>query len=222
MGWKTWVKLVVGVLLAATSVVFITGCSQERIESAGCVGPQYSQTDIFVPADVCSQQVTSPAMPRPPSKPESAGTAPTPPAGTAASSSVTQLDRRTDLSGITAYTPFGRAIEVLRNSTRPPLNIVVFWNDLRDNAGIDQHTPVGIDIVPGASLRKNLEIILVSLSTRQTKVDYTIIDGVVVIATKDSLPKKMLLRTYDITDLSSRPADYYSGTNDDGAANQGR
>jgi hypothetical protein len=146
----------------------------------------------------------------------------TPPAEAAAASTGTRLDSRIDLSSITADTPFGRAIEVLRNSTRPPLNIAVLWNDLRDNAGIDPQTPVGSDIVPGVSLRKNLEIMLVSLSTRQTKVDYAIIDGVVVIATKGSLPKKTVLRVYDITDLSSRPADYYSETSGASITNQSR
>jgi hypothetical protein len=218
MGWEIRVKFVVGVVLGATSVVFITGCSDERAESPAFVVYQYNQTDHVVPADACSVQTKSPAIAGPAAKQEPVAVTSTQPANT----SVTQFESRSDLTGLTSDTPFGRAIEVMRNCTRPPLNIVVFWNDLRDNAGIDTQTPIGVDLVRGISLRKNLEIMLTSLSTRQTKIDYTIIDGVIVIATKNSLPKNMQLRSYDITDLASRPADYHSESSNTGAANQGR
>jgi hypothetical protein len=76
--------------------------------------------------------------------------------------------------------------------------------------------------VSGVSLRKNIEILLASLSAGRAQLDYSVVDGVVVIATKDSLPKKMLHRAYDITDLSSRPADYYSQTGVTGSATSDR
>jgi hypothetical protein len=210
-----WIKLVASAFWGIADVLLITGCCQERNESAAFDQPQYRSTDRFVPTDVGSQQITTTSPDRPLAQKESVGISSTLPTA----STDTQLDNRIDLSAITIGTPLGRAIEILRNSTHPPLNIVVFWNDLRDNARIDQHTPIGAEPVPGVSLRKNLEILLASLPA---KLDYAVIDGVVVIATKDSLPKKMLRCTYDITDLSARPADYHSGTSGAGVATPGR
>jgi hypothetical protein len=206
MVWEIKIKRAVWFLWFA-GVVFVGGCGNERIGTATLVIPEYRQTDIFIPADACSAQTALPQTKR--EQVEAISAQP-------AAASGTHIDSRADLSGITADTPFGLAIEIMRNSTSPPLNIAVLWNDLRDNAGIDTQLPVGVDIVRGISLRKNLEIILTSLSTRQTKIDYTVIDGVIVIGTKESLPRQRQLRTYDITDLSSRPADYYSAPADSG------
>jgi hypothetical protein len=218
MDWEIRFKFVVGVFLGVAIVVFIAGCSNERVEAPAPAVPQYSQTEIYIPADACSVQTAPPVIIEPAAKQERVAVALPKPADT----NGTQIESRADLSGITSDTPFGRAVEVMRSSTRPPINIVVLWNDLRDKAGIDPQTPVGVDIVRGVSLRKNLELMLESLSTRQTKIDYTILNGVVVIATKNSLPKNMQIRSYDITDLSSKPADYYTGSSDAGASNQGR
>ena len=218
MDWKIRIKVAVVFWGAAISVVFIAGCGDERVKSAAPVVPRYSQTDLVVPADACSGQTASPVIAGSSVKRGRVEDISAQPADM----SGTRIDSRADLSGITSDTPLGRAIEVIRNSTNPPLNIVVYWNDLRDNAGIDQQTPIGVDIVRGISLRKNLKIMLTALSTRQTKIDYAVIDGVVVIGTRNSLSKQMQLRTYDITDLSSRPADYYSESSNTGASNQGR
>lgn len=210
-----WVKVVAGVFWGIVNVLLITGCRKEQNESASFDQPQYRPTNRFVLTDAGSQQTTTTPTVRPLAKQENIGGVSTLPIA----STDTQLDNRIDLSGITIGTPFGRVIEILRNSTHPPLNIVVFWNDLHDNAGIDRLTPVDFEQIKGVTLRKNLEILLASLSAN---LDYTVIDGVVVIATKDSLPKKMLRRTYDITDLSAGPADYYSETSGAGVATQGR
>jgi len=222
MDRANWGKLVASAFGGIAAIVLITGCCQERIKSVAYVEPQCRSKDLFVSADAGLQQTTTTTSARPLAKRENIGVASTKPSTAATVRADMQLDSRIDFSGITADMPLGRAVEVLRNSVRPPLNIVVFWNDLRDNASIDQQTPVGVDIVHGVSLRKNLEILLASLSTRRTKLDYTIINGVIVIATKDSMPKKMQLQTCYITDLSSRPADYYSGTSGTGVATRGR
>lgn len=50
-----------------------------------------------------------------------------------------------------------------------------------------------------------------SVSARAlAKVDYCVEDGVIIIATKDSLPVRMKTRIYDITDLVSAPANYFT------------
>lgn len=222
MDRANWGKLVAAFLISILDVVIAAGCRQEQVGSTARIQPQYCSKGFVVPADVDSQQTPTTASTKPAAQKESIGAASTPQAEAAAASTDTRLDSRIDLSSIKADTPFGRAIEVLRNSTRQPINIVVFWNDLRDNAGIDRHTPVGAELIPGVSLRKNLEILLASLSAGRAKLDYAVVDSVVVIATKDSLPKKMLRHTYDITDLSARPADYYSETSGAGVTNQSR
>lgn len=104
--------------------------------------------------------------------------------------------------------PFGRAIEILRHCTQPPLNIVVLWRELEDNAGVDRNTPIGIDGLRGIRLRQCLEVLLTSISaTAATRVGYTVNHGVITIATIDSLPRpKPVARVYDISDLVAPPS----------------
>ena len=190
MSRENIIKVFAGVF--AVSAI-VAGCGRDNF-----IEPQNTQTTLIAENETANNTVIN----RKPVK-----EAPVKPA---AVQSASGIDAKTELAGITADTTFGEAIEAIRNSANPPLNIVVQWNDLRDRAGIDRQTPVGTDMIHGISLRKNLEIILQSLSTRQAKLDYTIVDGVIVIATKETLPVKTQTRTYDTTDLSSRPADYYS------------
>ena len=119
-----------------------------------------------------------------------------------------QFAKTVSLSGLTPDTPFGEAIDIFRNSTEPPLNIVVFWRDLEENSDVDRYTPIGIEPLSGVSLGQNLELILMSVSSDPTKLGYAVEKGVIIIATKDSLPTKMIRRIYDITDLVSVPVNY--------------
>ena len=104
--------------------------------------------------------------------------------------------------------PFGRAIEILRQSTRPAVNIVVLWRDVEGNAGITRDTPIGLDGVPGLRVRQYLELLLRSVSAGSSaELGYVIDGGVVIVATKSSLPKpKMETRIYDISDLAAPPS----------------
>jgi hypothetical protein len=114
-----------------------------------------------------------------------------------------------DPSAFRPNMPFGEAIDILRYSTHPPLNIVVLWNDLAEKANIDRTTPIGIDGVSGIPLRQHLQLLLLSVSAGSAaKVDYVVEKGVIIIATKESLPKRVKTRVYDITDLVSEPANY--------------
>jgi hypothetical protein len=121
-----------------------------------------------------------------------------------------QFARTVSLSGLTPDTPFGEAIDIFRNSTEPPLNIVVFWRDLEENSDVDRYTPIGIEPLSGVSLGQNLELILMSVSSDPRKLGYAVEKGVIIIATKDFLPTKMISRIYDVTDLASVPANYFS------------
>jgi hypothetical protein len=105
--------------------------------------------------------------------------------------------------------PFSEAIDILRNSISPPLNIVVLWKDLQENADIYRETPIGMDGLSGVPLRTHLKVLLMSVSGSSVeKLRYVVDDGVIIIATQSSLPRKMVTRIYDITDLVSAPANY--------------
>ena len=121
-----------------------------------------------------------------------------------------KLGKTINLSALTPETPFSEAIDILRNSTEPPLKIIVLWRDLSENADIDRDTPVGMEAVSGISLGKNLELLLMSVSAGgPAKLGYVVEKGVIIIATKDSVPRTMITRIYDVTHLLSTPANYF-------------
>ncbi|UCD52105.1 MAG: hypothetical protein JSW27_05595 [Phycisphaerales bacterium] len=115
--------------------------------------------------------------------------------------------RKTPAS-FTPEMPLSEAIDILRNATTPPLNIVVYWKDLRESAEIYRDTPIGIDGLRGLRLRQSLEILLNSLSaTSPAPIGYTVRHGVIVIATADALPaSRNTPRVYDVSDLVMPPA----------------
>lgn len=121
-----------------------------------------------------------------------------------------QSRKTIDLSDLTPETPFAEAIDILRNSTKPPLNIIVYWRDLEENSDVDRHTPIGLEAVSGVSLGKNLELMLMSVSADPKSLGYVVENGVIIIATNDFLPTKRSARVYDVTDLVGRPANYFS------------
>ncbi len=97
----------------------------------------------------------------------------------------------------------------MRNSTVPPLNIAVIWKDLQENADIYRDTPIGMNGLSGVPLRTHLKVLLMSVSGGAVeKLGFVVDDGVIIIATQSSLPKKVVTRIYDITDLVSEPANY--------------
>jgi general secretion pathway protein D len=121
-----------------------------------------------------------------------------------------QLDEIVDLSELTPEMPFSEAIEELKNSVEPPLNIIVLWRDLYDNADIDQTTPINMDAISAIPLGRALEFLLESVSGGFADLRYAVENGVIKIATVESLAVKMKTFVYDIADLIARPADYYA------------
>lgn len=117
--------------------------------------------------------------------------------------------KRTPAS-FTPEMPFSEAVDILRNCTTPPLNIVVLWREIGENAGIYSETPIGISGVSGVAVRQSLELLLLSLSGgAAAKLGYTVHGGVITIGTVDSLPApKKMTAVYDISDLVAEPARY--------------
>jgi len=112
-----------------------------------------------------------------------------------------QLERIVDLSGLGPEMSFGEALEELKNSVEPALVIVVLWRDLEEKAEIDRNTAINMDPIPAVRLGTALELLLKSISAGDAELGYVVRDGVIVIATKESLPKKLETRVYDISGL---------------------
>jgi hypothetical protein len=113
-----------------------------------------------------------------------------------------------------SFTPemaFGEAIDILRNSTTPPLNIVVLWKEIGENADVYRETPIGIDGVGGLRVSQYLELLLLSLSSSASaKLGYTVKGGVITIGTTGSLQASgKVTRVYDVSDLVAEPANYF-------------
>ena len=121
-----------------------------------------------------------------------------------------QLDEIVDLSELTSEMPLSEAIEELKNSVEPALKIVVLWRDLYDNADIDRTTPINMDAISAVRLGTALELLLRSVSGGFADLGYAVENGVITVATVESLPSKLETLVYDVTDLLGRPADFYA------------
>lgn len=119
-----------------------------------------------------------------------------------------QLDQIVDLSQLSPTMPLSEAIDILRNSVEPPLKIVVLWRDLLDNAEIEPTTAINMDGIPAVRLGTALENLLQAVAGGFADLGYVVENGVITIATLDSLPSKMETRVYDITDLVAEPANF--------------
>ena len=118
--------------------------------------------------------------------------------------------RRASFSNVTVETPFREAIDILRNSTEPPLQIVVMWRDLEDNADVYEHTPAGINGMSGIKVGTALNLVLQSVSAQSfTRIDYIVREGIIVIGTEATIGKrKMVTRVYDVSYLTSPAVGY--------------
>ncbi len=108
----------------------------------------------------------------------------------------------------TRETTFGEAIDSLRNATRPPLNIVVLWRPIRENADLFRETPIGFDSIPGLRVRQYLDLLLLSISSGTVSpLRYVVDGGAVIIGTEGALPiPRSVPRVYDVSDLVSAPS----------------
>jgi hypothetical protein len=113
-------------------------------------------------------------------------------------------------ASLTPQTPFGEAIDILRNSTTPPLPIVVLWKQLAEGAGVYRDTPIGLDGLTGLRAGQCLDLLMLSLSAgASAKLGYVVDKGVITISTTDTLPTpKLITRVYNISDLVAAPARY--------------
>ncbi len=117
-----------------------------------------------------------------------------------------QLDEIVDLSQLSPEMPLSEAIDELRNAVEPPLQIIVLWRDLTDNADIDQTTAIQMNAITAIPLSGALESLLKSVSGGLAEIGYTVKNGIITIATIESLPEELEPRVYDVTLLLGQPA----------------
>lgn len=135
-----------------------------------------------------------------------------------------QLEKVVDLSMLTEDTTFEEAIELLRNSVEPALTIIVLWGDLSENAFIERDTPINMtgEGLNNIVLRTALSRVLQAVSSGGfAELGYVVEDGVITIATTDSLPTSYKTEVYDVTDLTNPPADFDEDNQSDFTQNSG-
>ncbi len=121
-----------------------------------------------------------------------------------------QFEEIIDLSAFSPEMSFGDAIGEIKNSVEPQLKIIVDWRDLYDTAEIDQTTPINMDSLPDVPLGTGLKLLLKVVSGGFAELGYVIEDGVITIATLESLPSELEPMVYDVTDLLGSPANFFS------------
>ncbi len=114
-----------------------------------------------------------------------------------------QLETVVDLSNFSQAMSFEEVVMELEQAVDPPLQIQPNWKDLLEFADIEPTTPALMDALTGVKLSKAMDVLVSGVSSDLTAVvDYVIDEGVIVIATEDSLPKKMLTHVYEIPALA--------------------
>ena len=121
-----------------------------------------------------------------------------------------QLAEIVDLLELSRETSFSSAIDVLKNVVYPPLKIVVLWRDLYESVAIiEPTTAINMDPISAVPLGAALDSLLDAVSGGLTDLGYVVENGIITIATIESLPSKLETRVYDVTDLLGRPANFY-------------
>ena len=113
-----------------------------------------------------------------------------------------QLEEIVTLPNLEPQTAFADVIEMLENSVSPPLQIQPNWKNLLEMAEIEPPTPAGMGSLHSVKVRKALEILLASVSSEFAELNYVVDEGVILIATKDTLPDMMETRVYEIPALA--------------------
>jgi hypothetical protein len=116
------------------------------------------------------------------------------------------LDQTVDLSSITPATSFREALERIRTSIEPALPMMINWNDLRQNAFIEETSPVGVDGFGRVEIGQALELICNAVDGGKGQVSFTQRGKVLIVASKQSLGNPKSLRVIDIGELTASPS----------------
>jgi hypothetical protein len=94
-----------------------------------------------------------------------------------------RLNRVVDLSALNPDMPIAEAVEILRRSVDPPLNIVVLWNDLTAFLSVERTTPINLDGMPIVRLGTALDLLVRGLPASDEQPTWRIKGDAIVIAT---------------------------------------
>ncbi len=123
------------------------------------------------------------------------------------------MDTRVDLSAMNDETSFAEALDILSNSVRPKLPLLVLWSDLEVNALVDKDMPIGVGGFGTLKLGQALKIILANISRGGMELELAFEGRVITIGTQRGLLQKSVTRTYKIEDLTSPSYSEYGGLN---------
>jgi hypothetical protein len=98
-----------------------------------------------------------------------------------------QLDMYVDLSQLSSQTPLATAIEVLRKSVDPPLNIAVLWRDVQTNLSVEPTSPINVDGSPKIRLGTALDLLAKGLYNGSATAIWRIKGDTIVIGTAATL-----------------------------------
>ncbi len=98
-----------------------------------------------------------------------------------------QLNMLVDVSALNRQMPLEKAIDILRKSVDPPLNIVVLWKDVQTNLSVDPASPINIEGSPRTKLATVLDLLVKGLHDGSAKPMWRIKDDTVVIGTTATL-----------------------------------
>jgi len=129
------------------------------------------------------------------------------------SSAASVMEKRIDLSFVSSKATFSETLDGLRESLPERLNITVLWRDL-ERAGIGRDTEIGMEPIASVELKTALKLLLEAVSAGENLINYKVVDGIIVIATNETLAKfgsETII--YDISDLGQLPAEYKVRTN---------
>jgi hypothetical protein len=98
-----------------------------------------------------------------------------------------QLDMQVDLSQLSPQAPLATAIEILRKSVDPPLNIVVLWKDVQTNLSVGPASPSDYEGSPRIRLGTALDLLVKGLYDGHTTAMWRIKDDTIVIGTAATL-----------------------------------
>jgi len=116
------------------------------------------------------------------------------------------LDQTVDLSSITPATSFRETLERIRTSIEPAIPMMINWNDLRQNAFIEETSPVGVDGFGRVGIGQALELICNAVDGGKGQVSYIQRGKVLIVASKQSLGNPKSLRVFDVSELTASPS----------------
>jgi hypothetical protein len=106
--------------------------------------------------------------------------------------------------GFSKDTTFEDAIDKIRNSVRPALPIVVLWPEIKRNCFVEPDTPIGFDWNGKISIKRGLDLLLMSVAQRDgEKLQYYVDGGIVTIASTKVKFNRNVMRVYNVAELTA-------------------